>query len=248
MNNKIKTAIVTGASRGIGAATAKRLAADGYAVCVNYVASRDKAEALVAEILRCGGRAIAVQADVASEQDIVRLFAETEKQLGAISALVNCAGIQPKNAAVAVADLSLAALEAVYRVNVFGTILCCREAVKRMKQTGGGAIVNLSSEAARTGGNYMSAYASSKGAINTFTLGLAREVAKDGIRVNAVSPGVIDTDIHKDASPERLAALKASIPAGRMGSPEEIAEVIAWLLSDDASYVAGTIVPVTGGR
>lgn len=241
-----RVVIVTGSSRGIGAAIAKRLAKDGYAVCVNYRSNKQAADAVVKAISAAGGKAIAVQADVGDEAGVAQLFNITCTALGAITALVNCAGIQPKAAAVAVAELPLAVLADVYRTNVFGTMLCCREAMKHIQP--GGAMVTISSEAARFGGNQMCAYASSKAAVNTFTIGFAREAAKAGIRVNAVSPGVIDTEIHRDATPERLQALRQSIPLGRMGTADEVAAVVAWLLSDESSYVSGAIVPVAGGR
>jgi NAD(P)-dependent dehydrogenase (short-subunit alcohol dehydrogenase family) len=238
-----KTALVTGASRGIGAATARRLAAEGYAVCVNYHSNRDKAETLAKEI---GG--IAVQADIGAEADIVRLFASVEKQLGPITALVNNAALNRTHGSGTVEEMPYELLESVFRVNTFGTIIACREAVAHMKKAGGGAIVNVTSEAARFGGNRMTHYAASKAAVNSFTIGFAREVAAHNIRVNVVSPGVIDTDAHASATPERLAGLAASIPMGRMGSPEEVAETIAWLLSDKASYVSGAQLGVTGAR
>ncbi len=248
MNKNNKIALITGASRGIGAATAIKLAAEGYAVCVNYMGSKDKAEDVVKAISKAGGEAIAVQADMGVEADIIRLFATIEKELGPITALVNNAALNRTHGSGAVEEMPWELIESVYRVNVFGVFIACREAVKHMKKAGGGAIVNVSSEAAKFGGNKMTHYASSKAAINTFTVGFAREAAAHNIRVNAVSPAVIDTDAHTTATAERLAGLKASIPMGRMGTAEEIAETIAWLLSDKASYVSGTVVSVTGAR
>ncbi len=236
----MKTAIVTGASRGIGAATAVLLAGKGYKVAVNYNNSREKADAVVNTILKNGGEAVAIQADMGKEADILRMFETVDKKWGAISALVNNAAV---NSVGAVEEISYKTLEDIYRVNVFGVFTACREAVKHMKANGG-AIVNVSSEAAKFGGNNMAAYASSKAAVNTFSIGFAREVARHNIRVNVVSPGIIYTDAKATVTPERL----ASIPMGRMGKPEEVAETIAWLLFDAASYVSGSIVGVTGAR
>lgn len=241
-----KVALVTGASRGIGAATAKLLATKDFAVCINYRNEKSKADAIVDEIKQLGGEAIAVKANLAKEQDIVKLFKTIDKVLGPVTALVNNAGINGSSARVE--DITAECLESVFATNVFGTFYCCREAVKRMKQNQSGSIVNISSEAARFGGSQLSHYAASKAAINTFTIGFAREVAGDNIRVNAVSPGIIDTDIHATASPDRLAYLMNSLPMKRMGTSREVAELIYWLLSDTASYVSGAIVPITGSR
>lgn len=238
-----KIAIVTGASRGIGAATVKKLAEVDYAVCVNYCHKRKEAENIAADIIKHGGEAIAVQADVSAEADILRLFTTVDKELGTLTALVNnAAGFYTGG----IRDMAWDDIDLLFRTNVFGTFIACREAIKRMEQ--GGAIVNVSSEAGRFGGNKMTAYAASKAAINTFTIGFAREAAAQNIRVNAISPGVIDTDAHADATAERLAALNASIPLGRIGTPGEVANTIAWLLSEEASYVSGTILSVAGGR
>lgn len=241
---KTPVALITGASRGIGAATARKLAANGYAICLNYNHNREKAETLAGEIIARGGKALAVKADMGVEADVMRMFEVVDSEFGGLSALVNNAVAQHTQT---VEMTSMAVLEETYRVNVFGTIIACREAVRRMKAAGG-AIVNMSSEAARFGGNRMTAYASSKAAINTFTIGFAREVAPYGIRVNVVSPGIIDTDAHKAAPADRLAGLAASIPMGRMGSPEEAAATVAWLLSSEASYISGSILSVTGAR
>lgn len=243
-----KVALVTGASRGIGAATAIKLAAEGYSVCVNYMGSRDKAEAVVRAISEASGKAIAVQADMGNEADIMRMFETIDKELGSVTALVNNAALNRTHGSGTVEEMPWELIESVYRVNVFGVFIACREAVKRMKTSGGGAIVNVSSEAGKFGGNRMTHYASSKAAINTFTVGFAREVATHGIRVNTVSPGVINTDAHSTATAERIAGLNASIPMGRMGTPEEVAETISWLLSDKASYVSGITLSVTGAR
>ncbi len=241
-----QVAIVTGASRGIGAATAKLLAQNGYAVCVNYQHAKEKADAVVADIINANGQAIAIQANMQSESDIKNLFAEVDKTFGPVTALVNNAGTN--GGVCAVEDISADILHAVFATNVFGTFLCCREAVKRMKEVGFGSIVNVSSEAAKFGGTKLSHYAASKAAINTFTVGFAREVAPYQIRVNTVSPGVIDTEIHHGSSPERIQNLMASLPMKRMGDAKEVSQLIYWLLSNDASYVSGAIIPITGSR
>src|SRR2546426_3868949 len=239
--------IVTGGSRGIGAATARLGAQRGYAVCVNYRSDRPAAEKLAKEI---GG--IAVAADVSHEDDVIRLFRQAEQSLGRrIAALVNNAGVVDLRSRVE--DMPVERLQRMFAVNVIGSFLCAREAVKRMsKRHGGqgGAIVNLSSAAARLGspGDYVD-YAASKGAIDTFTVGLAKEVAVDGIRVNAVRPGVIETEIHAaSGDPGRLARIAATAPLKRGGQPQEVARAILWLASDEASYTTGAILDVTGGR
>lgn len=241
-----KVAIVTGASRGIGAATAKLLAEHGYAVCVNYNSAKDKAETLVNEIRAKGGKAIAVKADLASEVDIINLFAIVDLELGPVTALINNAGTN--GGICEVENITADCLHSVFATNVYGTFIASREAVKRMKQHGGGSIVNVSSEAAKFGGNKLAHYAASKAAINTFTIGFAREVAPYNIRVNTVSPGVIDTEMHHASPPDRIASLLKTLPMGRMGTPDEVAELIFWLLSDKSSYISGAILPVTGSR
>jgi NAD(P)-dependent dehydrogenase (short-subunit alcohol dehydrogenase family) len=241
-----KVAIITGASRGIGAATAKLLAAQGYAVCINYYSAADKAHSIVDYIMQAGGQAIAIKADMGKENEIINLFESVDQQLGPVTALVNNAGIN--GGICMVEDIHAACLESVFATNVFGTFYSCREAVKRMKKNGGGNIVNVSSEAAKFGGNKLAHYAASKAAINTFTLGFAREVAEYNIRVNTVSPGVIDTEMHQQSSPERIQALKDSLPMKRMGFANEVAELISWLVSNAASYVSGTIIPISGAR
>ncbi len=243
--------IITGGGRGIGAATARLAAARGYAVCVNYAQSRQSAEAVVAEIGKAGGKAIAVQADVGSESEVARMFETVDRELGTVTALVNNAGVIDKQARLV--DIDAARLARMFATNVTGPFLCAREAVRRMstKQGGaGGGIVNLSSAASRIGGGgeYLD-YAASKGAIDTFTIGLAKEVAAEGIRVNAVRPGVIYTEIHAaGGEPGRVDRMKSFVPLGRGGQPEEVAASVLWLLSDEASYITGMILDVTGGR
>ena len=243
--------IVTGGGRGIGAAAARLAAAQGYAVAVNYRRDRAAAEAVVAEIVGAGGAALAVPGDVAAEEEVVRLFATVDERLGRIDALVNNAGILETQARLDAMDG--ARLQRVLATNVIGSLLCAREAVRRMSTArggSGGAIVNLSSVAARLGApNEYLDYAASKGAIDTMTVGLAKEVAAEGIRVNAVRPGIIYTDIHASGGePGRVDRLKGTVPMGRGGTPEEVAQAILWLLSDAAAYVTGTIIDVTGGR
>jgi len=244
-------AIVTGASRGIGAATAKLAAARGYAVAVNYAQNAKAAAGVVAAIESAGGRALAIGGDVGTEADVLRLFETATRELGAITALVNNAGII--GPAGRVEAVSAATLEEVMRINVTGAFLCAREAVKRMstaKGGKGGAIVNVSSGAATLGspGEFVH-YAASKGAIDTMTLGLAKEVAREGIRVNAVAPGMVLTDIHLSAGdPGRVERITPTIPMARAASAEEVAETILFLLSDAASYVTGAILRVAGGR
>ena len=238
--------IITGASRGIGAAAAKLCADAGHAVCVNYQASAEKAEAVVAEIVAAGGKAIAVQANTANEADVMHLFDTAQAELGAISGLVNNAGVHGPRGRLD--DLSVAEIEDVLDVNVLGCFLCAREAVKRMstKHGGqGGAIVNISSGAATAGGpNDGILYAASKGAVNSLTIGLAQEVAGEGIRVNTVAPGLTETDMPG----EKLKTLGPGLPMGRPGQPIEVAEAIVWLLTDKASYVSGANLRVGGGK
>ena len=243
--------LVTGGSRGIGAATARAAARAGYKVAINYVNDAKAADALAKEIRTTGGTAVPIQADVSREDDIVRLFTTVDRELGQLTHLVNNAGITGR--AGRIADVDAGMLERVIAVNVTGAILVAREAVRRMSTARGGkggAIVNLSSMAAVLGapGEWVG-YAASKGAIDSFTVGLSREVAKEGIRVNAVAPGLIDTDIHVTAGqPDRIERMAPTVPMARAGSAAEVAAAIFWLLSDEASYVTGTIVRVSGGR
>ena len=241
--------IVTGASRGIGAATAVLAAQRGYAVCVNYERNREQAESVVSEINSQQGKAIAVQADIGKPQEVERLFETVDKKLGSLSALVNNAGIAGPRGELRQMDVDV--LQRVFDVNVLGYFFCARQAIRRFafSQGGrGGGIVNISSQAAQFGGNRITPYAASKAAINTFTIGLAREVAEENIRVNAVSPGIIETDQQKALDPSRRKELIESIPMKRAGDPDEVAATILWLLSDKASYVTGAIIPVAGGR
>lgn len=246
-----KVLIVTGGSRGIGAATARLAASRGYAVCVNYVRNEAAAAAVVDDINGSGGTAVGVAADVAREEDVARLFERVDSELGAVTALVNNAGILETQ--MRVEDMDAARLERVFAANVHGSFLCAREAVRRMSTRhggSGGAIVNVSSMASRLGSpNEYVDYAAAKGAIDTFTIGLAKEVAAEGIRVNAVRPGVIRTEIHASGGePDRVERVSKAVPMGRGGHAEEVASAILWLLSDDASYSTGGFIDVSGGR
>jgi NAD(P)-dependent dehydrogenase (short-subunit alcohol dehydrogenase family) len=239
--------IVTGASRGIGAAVARLIGANGFPVVVNYAKNKPAAEAVVRDIVAAGGRAVAIQGDVGLEKDILRLF----EAAGPIGGLVNNAGVTGGFARVEAVTAD--AIAQVLAVNVAGMMLCSREAVRRMSTLHGGkggSIVNISSLVARTGGvGEWVHYAASKGAVNSFTIGLAREVAEEGIRVNAVAPGLIETDLHADnGSPDRLDRLTPTIPMKRAGTAEEVAEGVLWLLSEAASYVTGSILEIGGGR
>jgi len=243
--------IITGASRGIGAATARIAGRSGYVVCVNYLKNKAAAKQIVEEIKDDGGRALAVGANISREDEVVKLFRTVDDKLGKISALVNNAGILETQ--MRIEDMNAARLNRIFLTNITGSFLCAREAVKRMSTKNGGkggAIVNVSSAAARLGsaGEYVD-YAASKGAVDTFTRGLAQEVAGEGIRVNAVRPGVIDTDIHASGGePGRVERVKASIPMKRGGSAEEVAKAIMWLLSSESSYTTGSLLEVSGGR
>ena len=246
-----KVLMVTGGSRGIGAATALLGAERGYAVAVNYRSNREAADSLVKAIQSKGGKAIAVPGDVASEADVVRLFEATDRALGRVSALVNNAGIVDRGTRVE--HIGAERIARMFAINVTGSFLCAREAVKRMSTRHGGrggAIVNVSSIAARLGGagEYVD-YAASKGAIDTFTVGLAKEVGPEGIRVNAVRPGIIRTEIHlTSGDPSRVDRIAATTPLLRAGEADEIARTIVWLASDEASYITGALLDVAGGR
>lgn len=245
------TLIVTGASRGIGAAIATLAAGRGFSVAVNFFTGEPEATVITEQIVSAGGRACAIQADVAREEDVIRLFETAERELGPIKALVNNAAITGGFSRVD--SVTAKTLEQVMAVNVTGAFLCAREAVRRMSNRHGGtggAIVNISSRAAQIGsaGEWVH-YAASKGAIDSFTIGLAREVATEGIRVNAVAPGLIDTGLHAaNGAPDRLNRLTSSIPMQRPGTALEVAEAVLWLLSPAASYTTGAILEVGGGR
>jgi NAD(P)-dependent dehydrogenase (short-subunit alcohol dehydrogenase family) len=246
-----KVAIVTGGSRGIGAAIAKLLGSNGYSVAITYASDQTAAKNVLDHLTGIGSRAAGIQADVSQEADVLRIFEIAQRELGPIRALVNNAAITGGKARVD--EIDAAKLTQMLAVNVAGTLLCSREAVRRMSTRrggSGGAIVNISSLAARTGsaGEWVH-YAASKGAVNTFTIGLAREVANEGIRVNAVAPGLVDTELHAaNGEPGRIARLNPTTPMQRAGTPEEIGQGVLWLLSDAASYVTGTILEIGGGR
>ena len=244
--------IVTGGSRGIGAATACLAAARGYDVCVNYLRDSAAAEKVVQEVRAEGRRGIAVQADVANESDIERLFQTVDRELGRVSVLVNNAAAVGASRR-RVESMQAAAVNAILAANVTGAIVCAREAIRRMSTRhggSGGAIINVSSASARLGApNLWVDYAASKGALDTFTIGLSQEVAAEGIRVNAVRPGLIDTEIHAATGmPDRIQRAESAIPMKRAGRPAEVAECIVWLASPEASYVSGAILDVAGAR
>jgi NAD(P)-dependent dehydrogenase (short-subunit alcohol dehydrogenase family) len=243
--------LITGASRGIGAATARLAAARGYAVAVNYRASKKAAEALVDGIAAAGGRAISIQGDVAVERDVKRLFDTVDNELGRLAVLVNNAGILETR--MRLDEMTPERWRRVLATNVVGSFLCAREAVRRMSTRhggSGGAIVNVGSAASRLGSpNEFIDYAASKGAVDAMTTGLAKEVAREKIRVNVVRPGLIRTDIHASSGqPDRVERLQDAVPIGRAGEPEEVAEAILWLASDQASYVTGAFIDVSAGR
>ena len=243
--------LVTGASRGIGAACALRAARDGWDVVVNYANDATAAESVANQVRGLGRRALALRADVADEAAVLAMFAAVEREFGALHGLVNNAGVV--DVAARVDAMSVARWQRMFGVNVIGSMLCAREALRRMSTRhggGGGAIVNLSSAAARLGSpaQYVD-YAAAKAAIDTFTLGLAREVAAEGVRVNAVRPGIIDTDIHASGGqPDRAQALAPTVPMQRPGRADEVAAAVLWLLSDAASYTTGAVIDVAGGR
>jgi NAD(P)-dependent dehydrogenase (short-subunit alcohol dehydrogenase family) len=246
-----KAVLITGASRGIGRATALLLGARGWSVGVNYAHNQVAAQATAADVERAGGRALVIGGDVANETDVIAMFDAVERTFGRLDALVNNAGIVAPS--MQLADMELARLKRLFDVNVLGAYLCAREAARRMSTDRGGAggvIVNISSAAARLGSpNEYVDYAGSKGAIDTMTIGLAKELGPQGVRVNAVRPGLIDTEIHASGGkPERAAQLGSQTPLGRPGSAGEVAETVVWLLSDAASYVTGALLDVAGGR
>jgi NAD(P)-dependent dehydrogenase (short-subunit alcohol dehydrogenase family) len=248
---KQRVVLVTGGSRGIGAETAVLAAEKGWDVVISYRNQDDKAQAVVKQIEALGQKALAVKSDVAVEAEVISLFERIDSEFGRLDALVNNAGVL--ETACKVTEMSVARLQRVFNVNIVGSFVCAQQAIQRMSTSGGGdggSIVNLSSAAARLGSaNEFVDYAASKGAIDTFTLGLSKEIAGDGIRVNAVRPGLIVTDIHADSGdanrPERLAG---GVPMGRSGSAREVATSIVWLMSDEASYVNGALLDVAGGR
>jgi NAD(P)-dependent dehydrogenase (short-subunit alcohol dehydrogenase family) len=251
MSSRPQVLVITGASRGIGAATAHLAAARGYFVCVNYLRNQPAAEQVVRAIQLDGGTAVAIQADVSKEEDVVRLFDSATAQLGPITALVNNVGTVEKQTRLE--NIDAARLQRVFATNVFGSFLCAREAVRRMSTRHGGqggAIVNISSGAARIGSpNEYIDYAATKGAIDTLTLGLAKEVAEEKIRVNAVRPGHIYTELHALAGePNRVDRVREFVPMKRGGTVDEVAHAILWLLSDEASYTTGAFIDVTGGK
>lgn len=249
MNSKVM--IITGGGRGIGAATALKAAARGYAVCVNYLKDAAAAQVIVGQIHDAGGKAIAVAANVSQEDDVVRLFHSVDEQLGTVSALVNNVGVLENK--MRIIDMDMARLNRIFSSNITSQFLCAREAVRRMSRNhggAGGAIVNVSSAASRLGsaGEYVD-YAASKGAVDTLTTGLSLEVAGEGIRVNCVRPGFIYTDIHASGGePTRVDRLRSVIPMQRGGQADEVANAILWLLSDEASYVTGSFIDIAGGK
>ena len=246
-----KVMVITGGSRGIGAATAYLAIDRGYAVCINYLHNQEAAKRVVDSIQQAGGKAIALAADISVEADVIDLFNTVDTKLGKVTALVNNAGILEQQ--MRVENMDFARLQRVFTTNIIGSFLCAREAIKRMSTKNGGrggAIVNVSSVASRLGspGEYID-YAASKGAIDTMTIGLAKEVAEEGIRVNAVRPGVIYTDIHASGGePNRVERVKEFVPLKRGGQAMEVAQAILWLLSDEASYTTGSLIDIAGGR
>jgi NAD(P)-dependent dehydrogenase (short-subunit alcohol dehydrogenase family) len=251
MSEAGKVLLVTGGGRGIGAATCRLAAEAGYRVAVNFAANEAAATALVQTIATAGGEAFAIRADVGNEADVLKMFEAVDQRFGPLDALVNNAGVVDRKSRVD--EMSVARLERMMRINIIGSFLCAREAVKRMSTRHGGKggpIVNVSSVAAVLGGpNEYVDYAASKGAIDTFTIGLSKEVATEGIRVNAVRPGIIDTEIHASGGqPDRVAAMRDLVPMKREGTADEVARAILWLLSNEATYITGALLNVSGGR
>ena len=240
--------LITGGSRGIGAATSIKLAEEGYQVCINYRENKNAAERLVNQITYKGGKAMSIQADISMEEEVIKMFSKIDNEFGSIIGLVNNAGIVGK--ASNLAEMSYERIKKIFEVNVIGTMLCSRESIKRMSTkygVKGGSIINISSGASKLGSpNTYVDYASTKGAIDTFTIGLAKEVAEENIRVNAIRPGFIETEIHQIKN--RLQEVVKSIPMKRVGQPEEIAETIVWLLSEKSSYTTGAIIDISGGK
>ncbi len=247
-SKKTGVCIVTGAARGIGAAVARAAGKRGYAVCVHYLSSKAGADEIVTAIERDGGQAIAVRANITRDDDVAALFGTVDREIGPVTALVNNAGVSERRP---LADVDSKFLRHIFDVNFIGAFLCAKEAASRMalaRGGHGGSIVNVSSTATRTGGAQLSAYVVAKAGIEGLTLALSKELGRDGIRVNTVTPGVIATEQQPLDNLEWLARVKASTPLGRLGAPEEVAQAILWLLSDDASYVSGVNIPVAGGR
>ena len=241
--------LITGGSRGIGAATAIAAAQGGYRVAINYRAESESARSIVERIVSAGGVAQAFPADISDSDSVNQLFREIDESLGSVRVLVNNAAISGQREKIL--EIESQTIERVFNTNVLGSFLCAREAVRRMSTDNGGAggaIINLSSQVARFGGNKLLSYAASKGAIETFTIGLAREVANQGIRVNAVSPGIIVAGDHLLGNPAAVHPASADIPLQRLGTPKEVAEAILWLASDEAAYITGVVLPVAGGR
>jgi NAD(P)-dependent dehydrogenase (short-subunit alcohol dehydrogenase family) len=251
MSEAGKVLLVTGGGRGIGAATCRLAAEAGYRVAVNFAANEAAAAALVQTIESAGGEAFAIRGDVGNEADVLKMFEAVDRRFGPLNALVNNAGVVDRKSRVD--EMNVARLERMMRINIIGSFLCTREAVKRMSTRHGGKggmIVNVSSVAAVLGGpNDYVDYAASKGAIDTFTIGLSKEVATEGIRVNAVRPGIIDTEIHASGGqPDRVAAMRDLVPMKREGTADEVARAILWLLSNEATYITGALLNVSGGR
>ena len=246
-----KVILITGASRGIGRAIAKKAGSQGYSVAINYRNNEKEAQSILKELIQSGVEAITIQADISQEEDILRMFAEVKEKLGPLTAFVNNAGIITTISKLEAMDAKR--IENVLKVNVLGSILCAREAIKAMSTMHGGqggSIVNLSSAAAKLGSpNEFVDYAASKGAIDSFTIGLAKEVAREGIRVNAIRPGLIETEMQTDTGdPQRIERLKGGVPLQREGAAKEVADAVMYLLSNEASYITGSILDVTGGR